>query len=131
LKLKRKIDGQGAVDLIFRSKNKEKCPYLIRTARRHARKAAHRVRVSDMAGRERLLELRVATGTPDQKLASGIWRIWQGKNNNDIYVAPRRFIGLCTTGRTGLLAASGFLPHVGIEEVFRRVAMQQSRVKSS
>ena len=47
------------------------------------------MRVSDTAGRERLLELRVATGTPDQKLASGIWRIWQSKNNNDIYVAPR------------------------------------------
>ncbi|MGC2224634.1 MAG: hypothetical protein WA624_20905 [Methylocella sp.] len=47
-----------------------------------------------MAGRERLLELRVATGTPDQKLASAIWRIWQGKNNNDIYVAPRPIAGV-------------------------------------
>jgi len=46
-----------------------------------------------MGGRERLLELRVATGAPDQKLASGIWRIWQGKNNNDIYVAPRPVAG--------------------------------------
>src|ERR1019366_9302005 len=46
-----------------------------------------------MAGRERLLELPGATRTPAQKLGSGIWRIWQGKNNNDIYVAPRPVAG--------------------------------------
>ena len=57
-----------------------------------------------MAGRERLLELRVATGAPDQKLASGIWRIWQGKNNNDIYVAPRPVAGAVKVS----LHASGY-----------------------
>lgn len=42
---------------------------------------------------KRLLELRLASATRDQKLASGVWRIWQGKNNNDIYVAPRSVAG--------------------------------------
>jgi hypothetical protein len=42
---------------------------------------------------KRLLELRLASGPPDRKLASVIWRIWQGKNNDDIYVAPRPIAG--------------------------------------
>jgi hypothetical protein len=42
---------------------------------------------------KRLLELRLASGTLDRKLASSVWRIWQGKNNDDIYIAPRPVAG--------------------------------------
>jgi hypothetical protein len=69
-----------------------------------------------MAGRERLLELRVATGAPDQKLASGIWRIWQGKNNNDIYVAPRPVAGAVKVS----LHANGYC-YCGFTKQFQNV----------
>jgi hypothetical protein len=39
----------------------------------------------------RPLELRVAAGSPEGKFASGIWRIWQ--NRDDIYIAPRSVAG--------------------------------------
>jgi hypothetical protein len=49
--------------------------------------------VRPSASKPRLLEIRVATGTPDRQLSSAIWRIWQGKNNDDIYIAVRQIAG--------------------------------------
>src|SRR2546423_4506213 len=39
--------------------------------------------------KKRPLELRIVIGTQDKNLSSCIWRIWQGKTNDDIYIAPR------------------------------------------
>jgi hypothetical protein len=41
----------------------------------------------------RLLEIRVAAGISERLLSSSIWRIWQGKNNDDIYIASRQIAG--------------------------------------
>jgi hypothetical protein len=41
----------------------------------------------------RRLELRIVVGTSPRHLASSVWRIWQGKHTDDIYIAPRGIAG--------------------------------------
>jgi hypothetical protein len=50
--------------------------------------------LSASASNARPLEIRVATGISEGQLSSAIWRIWQGKNNDDIYIASRRIAGV-------------------------------------
>lgn len=51
----------------------------------------------------RTLEVRVATGTSDRRLASGQWRIWKARNSDDIYIAIRSLAGSikCALHQTG------------------------------
>ena len=52
-----------------------------------------RCAMESSTSKSRPLEIRVATGTSDRQLSSAIWRIWQGKNNDDIYIAVRQIAG--------------------------------------
>jgi predicted ATPase len=45
------------------------------------------------SSKKRPFELRIVIGTQDHRLGSGIWRIWQAKNTDDIYIAPRSIAG--------------------------------------
>jgi hypothetical protein len=45
------------------------------------------------SAKTRPLLVRVATGISEHKLCSAIWRIWQGDNNDDVYIAPRAIAG--------------------------------------
>jgi hypothetical protein len=47
----------------------------------------------DGLARIRPFELRVAAGTLEAGLTSSVWRVWQGKNNDDVYIAPRPMAG--------------------------------------
>lgn len=65
------------------------------------------------APKPRPLEIRVATGTSVRQLGSAIWRIWQGKNNDDIYVAVRQIAGAVKCS----LHSNGYC-YVGVTQQF-------------
>jgi len=45
------------------------------------------------ASNARLLDIRVAAGISEPLVSSAVWCIWQGKNNDDIYIASRQIAG--------------------------------------
>lgn len=84
--------------------------------------------VGSSASKPRLLEIRVATGIPDRQLSSAIWRIWQGKNTDDVYIAVRQIAGAvkCPLHSNGSVPQivrvkfnySGFFKHIKVPAGF-------------